>query len=496
VRNFFTELKRRRVYRTGLYYAAGSWLLVQIADIVLENFNLPERFMQLFIVCVVLGFPIVLVLAWIFDIGRGGIRRTSAAPTKKQVESADTEAKNVAAGGDDRPGIVVLPFDSFSDQPRDQIVSDCFTEDLTTLVARLPGFFVISRNTAYSYKGNMKDLREIGKELGVRYLLEGSIRKKGDQLRITAQLIEASTGSHLWADNFDSSIADLGEIQDALVRGIAVQLDVELARAEFRLARRRQPKDMDAWSLYQDAKGTLMFMGWSEKSVRQAAQQLRRAIEIDPEYASPRAYLSLLLALAHWIKLVDDPDAAHDESVEAADVALELEPNSSEVLGFVGCAFSDLGYKHRGIPLLQKAMELDPSNAQARAALGAAQIATGNLDAGVVTLTNAIQLSPKDPGLAPWSAILALGEGYRGDLDSAAQWIEMSYRSDPRFVPGLVVRAWVLCRQGKTTASQASFNEAVRLNPKVDEEYIRGFLGATVLEQMQNAGVEVPAVVT
>ncbi len=170
MRRFFSELKRRRVYRAGLYYAAAAWLLVQIADIILENFNLPERVMQLLILCVGIGFPGVLVLAWIFDIGPGGIKRTDAGDEVGVEDSA--QAVDAAVEVDERPGIVVLPFDSFSDQPSDQIISDGFTEDLTTLLARLPGFFVISRNTAYSYRGLNKDLREIGRELGVRYLVD------------------------------------------------------------------------------------------------------------------------------------------------------------------------------------------------------------------------------------------------------------------------------------------------------------------------------------
>ena len=492
MRKFFSELKRRRVYRAGLYYAAAAWLLVQIADIILENFNLPERIMQLVILCAALGFPVILILAWIFYIGPDGVKRTPD-DDDLDVDVAGNGEADSDHSTDERPGIVVLPFDSFSDQPADQIMSEGFTEDLTTLVARLPGFFVISRNTAYSFKGQGLDLREIGRELGVRYLLEGSMRRKGDQVRITAQLIEASSGSHLWANKYDCPIEEVGEIQDAVVEAIALQLDVELARAEFKLASRRQPSDMDAWSLYQSAKGTLLFMGWSEQSVKKAVDQLHQAIALDPEYAPPQAYLSLLLALAHWIRLVEDLPAAHDESVAAANRALELEPNSPEVLGFVGCAFSDLGYKQRGIPLLEKAIELDPSNAQARAALGAAQIVSGELEVGVATLGAAVKLSPRDPGLAPWMSILALGEGYQGNLDKAEEWAELAYKADPRFMPGLVIRSWVKGRRGQLEASQASLDEALRLHPKVDADYVSGFLGKAVLQQMLEIGLEFTA---
>jgi adenylate cyclase len=490
MRDFFAQLKRRHVYRVAIYYAAAAWLLVQIADLVLENFNLPDRVMQLLIVGAAMGFPLALVLAWFFDISSSGIRRT--APVSDLAAGDDSPVPDpaiVATKAEERPGIVVLPFDSFSEQPRDEIVSNGFTEDLTTLLARMPGFFVISRNTAYMYKGQRRDLREICSELGVRYLLEGSLRRVGDQVRVTAQLIEAETGSHLWADNYDAPLDDMERVQDELINGIATTLGVELARAEFKLARRQRPGDMNAWSLYQSAKGTLMFMGWSHASIKQAVSQLHEAIALDPEYAAPQAYLSLLLALAHWIKLVDDLPAAHDESVSSANRALELDPNSSEVLGFVGCAFSDLGYKARGIPILEKAMELDRSNAQARAAFGAALMVSGELEPGIAALSDAIKISPRDPGIAVWATILALGVGYTGDLAKAEEWTELAYKSDPRFFPCLVLRAWLQGKKGQKDVAQASLDEARRLYPDLDADYVSGFMGQGVAAQMREAGL-------
>ena len=490
MRGFFAELKRRHVYRAAVFYTAFAWVLVQVADIVLENFNLPERVMQLLILGAALGFPVVLVLAWLYDLSLSGIRRTPPLePTVEGDSPPRTESNAASTARDQRPGLVVLPFQTFSGQPVDEFVADGFTEDLTTLLAHAPEFFVISRNTAYMYKGQMKDLREIGAELGVRYLLEGSLRRKEDSLRITAQLIEAETGSHLWAENYDTPVADLEQVQDTLTQSIALQLGSELARAEFKLTRRQQPSDMDAWSLYQNAKRSLLFQGWSKDSIRDATDQLHKAIALDPNYAAPQAYLSLLLALAHWIKLVDDLPSAHDESVAAADRALELEPNSPEVLGYAGCAFSDLGYRQRGIPLLEKAIELDASNAQARAALGAALIVSGDLKAGIAALAEAVKISPKDPGLAMWSTILALGTGYTGDIEHAEEWAKLAYKTDSRFFPGLVVLAWVQAARGQREDAQTSLNEAARLYPELSADYVSGFLGGDLVRKMQQAGL-------
>jgi adenylate cyclase len=492
MRDFLAELRRRHVYRVAVYYAASAWLLVQIADVILENFNQPEHLMQLLIFCAALGFPLALILAWIFDITADGVKRTKVFERADDDEiSISSDVITVTRSADERPGIVVLPFQYYSDQPLDEIVSNGFTEDLTTLLARVPGFFVISRNTAFTYKNQMKDLREIGSELGVRYLLEGSMRRIGEQVRVTAQLIDAESGSHLWAEHYDTPGDRLDQVQDALIGGIAIRLGVELARAEFKLASRKPPRDRDAWSLYQSAKGTLMFNGWSEDSIKQARAQLRQAIELDPLYAAPQAYLSLLLALAHWIKLVDDLPAAHEESIAAANRALELDPGSSEVLGYAGCAFSDLGYKSRGIPLLEKAIELDASNAQARAAIGAAQIVSGDLENGIATLSEAVKISPKDPGLAMWATILSLGTGYSGQMEKAEEWADVAYTSDPHFFPPLILRAWIQGLRGEREAAQASLNEAVRLYPKLNAAYIAGFLGVDIAHQLQESGLTI-----
>ena len=208
--------------------------------------------------------------------------------------------------------MVVLPFDDLSDQGDLGPMVDGFTEDLTTLLARMPGYFVIARNTAFTYRGSGagRDVRAIGQELQVRYALEGSVRPMGDQTRVTAQLIDATTGTHLWADKFDRPSTDLHKTLDQLTAEICLQLGGELTRAEANLAEQRSPGDQNAWDLYQRAKSIPMTQGWSTESFAKISDLLRQSINLEPDYAPSHAYLSLMLAIGHWVKLVERPQEA------------------------------------------------------------------------------------------------------------------------------------------------------------------------------------------
>jgi adenylate cyclase len=249
----------------------------------------------------------------------------------------------------DKASIAVLPLDNMSDNRDYEYLADGMTEDIITLLARIPSFFVIARNSSFSYKGQRHDIRQVGRELGVRYVVEGSLRPIGNRLRVTIQLIEAETGNHIWAERFDRAAADLFDVQDEITNAIVARLEPELTRAEFELIRRRPPADMDAWDYYRQASGILSLKGWHERTFSEGAELYRKAIALDPEFAPARAALSLLLSLGHMIGHVTEPD----EALAEADRALALDSGSSEVLGFAGCALSDIGHTTRGIELLE-----------------------------------------------------------------------------------------------------------------------------------------------
>ena len=269
----------------------------------------------------------VRVWQWVAD-GAAGAAVTANAIT------ADATKAGEAIPLPDKASIAVLPLDSLSDSRDYEYLADGMTEDIITLLARIPSFFVIARNSSFSYKGKQRDIRQVGRELGVRYVVEGSLRPVGDRLRVTIQLIETATGNHIWAERFDRTAADLFEVQDEITNAIVARLEPELTRAEFELIRRRPPADMDAWDYYRQARGILSMKGWHESTFSEGAELYRKAIALDPEFAPARAGLALLLAIGHLIGYVAEPD----EALTEADQALALDSDSSEVLGFAGCA--------------------------------------------------------------------------------------------------------------------------------------------------------------
>ena len=381
----------------------------------------------------------------------------------------------------DKPSIAVLPLDNMSDSRDYEFLADGITEDIITLLARIPSFLVIARNSTFSYKGRKPDIRQVGRELGVRYVVEGSLRPVGDRLRITIQLIEAESGNHLWAERFDRAASDIFDVQDEITSAIVVQLGPELTRAEFEVVRRRRPADMDAWDYYQQASGVLALKGWHEQTFTEGAELYRKSLALDPDFAPARAALSLLLAIGHMIGYVADPE----EALIEADRALALDSDDSEVLGFAGCALSDLGHKSRGIEILERAIERNPSNAQAWVALGATFLSNRQPDLAIEKLEHGLRISPRDNRLAVWMGIHALALGFTGRLDEAVAQARAACRRDGKLHNPRVVLAALLASQNSPEEATSALAEARRIRPQLSLREARGIVGGRYAEALR-----------
>ncbi len=349
----------------------------------------------------------------------------------------------------------------------------------------MPGFFVIARASSFAYTQQRADSRQIGVELGIRYVVTGSARSSGDRVRINIQLVEAESGNQLWAGRYDVSRGDTLDLQDEIARRIIVELEPALTKADLSGVKRRRIENVDAWSHFRQAAGAIAVQGWNEDSVAEALQRVNQALFIDPDFALARAFLALVNAFGANLSLVPDIEAAKKGAREEAEHAITLDPNASDVLGFAGCAFADIGEHERGVELLRRALILDPSNAQAHVALGASLVLFGRFDEGIQSMKFGMRSSPKDFRLTFWSMILAYALGRAGRFEEALAEASAAARRDGRLYTARVVVAWVLLKLDRDEEARTALGEARRIRPALSLVEIRRFFGQHTAEDLR-----------
>lgn len=383
-----------------------------------------------------------------------------------------------------KPAVAVVPVENLSTDRELDFLADVITDDIITLLAKTPGFVVISKYSTLAYRGAPNlDLSKIANDLDVRYVVQGSLRPFGDQIRVAVQLADAESGVHLWSQRFERPLEMIGEVEDEVVASIVANLGPELSRAEVEQVQRYKPSDMDAWSIYRRAGTELFRRGWNEESFRRAADLYRDAVAKDPEFALARGALALTLAIGHILGYLSDAEAV--EAAEEAEHALALSGDDSEILGFAGCALSDLGEHDRGIDVLERAVELNPSNSQAWTGLGGAYLAKGDIDQAVEKLSLGIRISPQDPRLAMWGCMLAMALGRQGQLEEAIAEAQAAKRRDRNLYNSRLVLAVLLAHAGRIEEASASLAEARRLRPELslqDVQSLTGELGMSALK--------------
>lgn len=306
----------------------------------------------------------------------------------------------------DKPSIAVLPFKVLSRNDPIELLADGLAEDVTALLARVPGFMLISRASTLGLNLATEGVSEIAKKLGVRYLVEGSVRPFSESVRVSTQLVDAASGEVLWSGRFDSQQSKVEDLQDAIARGIMSQLEPELTRAEIALIKRQRPENVDAWGCYRQAIGAVAGRGWTESTIQEARQYFQRALDIDPDFHLARANLSLMTAAGMQVGLLAHSKALVEQARMHAETAISSDFGSAEVLGYAGCALSDLGDHRRGLEVLTRALEIDPSNAQAHVAYGASCVLSGQTEKGIESMRYGIRISPRDRRLGFWVWVL------------------------------------------------------------------------------------------
>ena len=441
MRTFVSELRRRNVIRAAAFYAASAWLVVQIATQVFPFFEVPTWTVRWIVVAAAIGFPFVIAFAWLYELTPQGLKRESevgrddsiAHMTGRKLDrwiiavmgvaivlllanqfvvrrseqpaaSATAPASAAPASAAPEKSIAVLPFTDLSPAHDQEYLSDGMAEELLKALAKLKDLKVAGRTSSFSFKGRNDDLRTIGKALGVAHILEGSLRKQGDKVRITAQLIQVSDGFHLWSDTYDGDLVDVFALQERIAHAIADKLEIVLTGDAAQRIVPVTTSNPDAYALYFKATGT--FNRRDGPHFVEAIDELERAIALDPKFARAHARLAALMAIAPTYTVLD-PVAA-TASVEAhARAASELDPKLAEPYGALGQSLSIRRRYTEARAAFEHARELDPTDTTSTLWYATELIMTGYRERGNAVLDNLLAIDPMLP-----TALLWRGAGY------------------------------------------------------------------------------------
>ncbi len=325
----------------------------------------------------------------------------------------------------DKPSIAVLAFDNMSGDPDQEYFSDGITEDIITALSRVHSFFVVARNSSFAYKGRTVDVKTIGRELGVRYVLEGSVRKGGNRIRVTAQLIEAATGGHVWANRFDGTPDDIFDLQDEVTASVVGAIQPELLRAEAKRIKRKRPENLDAYDYTLRGLSHMNLLN-PEDSLK-AFQMFQKAIEIDPGYA--RAYASASWYYRRQVQLrgmvLTEEDRA--EGLRLAEFALKLDPADPYVIYQVGCTVGMIGgHLERGLELAEQALAINSNSNRIWLTRASFQNCLGDPEAAIESAERAIRLSPHEVAMWVAHGELAKAHFQLTDYEAARGWARRS----------------------------------------------------------------------
>jgi adenylate cyclase len=368
----------------------------------------------------------------------------------------DAVVASTPSGFDNRRAVAVLPFANFSGDAEQEFFADGITEDIISMLAGWRAFPVISRASTFIYKGKTLDIKKVGEELGVRYVLEGSVRKSGRRVRVTAQLIRADTGHHIMAERYDRDLTDLFELQDEITHAIAGAIEPELLKFERERIAERPQHSEDAYELYQ--RGVWHHYRHTKEDNIEAQSYFRRALAIDPQYAQATAALALALCNAAYLAWAQDAESSYAESYELAQHAVSLDaryPAAHFVLALV-CAWT--GRSDRAVAELQEAINLNPSYAPAHCILGGLLTFRGQAEEAVGFVEKGIRLSPTDPRLFMWLPSLAAAHYQLRHYLQAVEVGRRSWTLNRNWPLGLTYVVAGLAQLGQLDQAQAALS--------------------------------------
>ncbi len=367
--------------------------------------------------------------------------------------------------------IAVLPFANMSGDPEQEYFADGISEDIITALSKLSQLLVIARNSSFTFKGKNVDLREVGKTLGVRHVLEGSVRKSGSRIRITAQLIDATTGGHVWAERFDRNLTDIFDVQDDVTAHIVSALSVNLTSGEIRRMATARTDNQEAYDCY--LKGRELWRKGDRQANAEALKVLERAVRLDPGFVPAHA----VLAIVHLNEVINDwspsPEASRQSSFACATRAVALDDTNADAHFAMAVVTLWLRRHEEALRHVERAIALDPSHSDARLALGVILDYAGRSEEALPVFVRALEVDPLFDQILQFQAQAhyALGR-----YDEAAEWAKRRIAANPRTDTSRVFLAASCAQMGRFDEARAAWDEALRVNPSYSLEQRRKVL--------------------
>ena len=509
--NLIGELKRRNVFRVGAAYLVVGWVALQAVDVVAPILELPDWFAKGILVLLAVGFPVAILLAWAYEVTPDGVRTTDEVdrdPTLSRSASRRLErviavavilglvffiwdrqkpetagalaAVDVSApvpGFSGRAAIAVLPFVNMSDDPEQQYFADGMTEDIITGLQAFRSFPVIARTSTFVYKDVARDMRQIAQELGVGYIIEGSVRKGGDRVRITAQLITAD-GRHLWADNYDAPLDNLLTVEDEITRKIVNTIEPELLIAEATRVKYVRTEDLEAWDYYLRALAeTTLLFGYTDlhgqpvtaERNNKARELALKAVELDPKFAKAYTLLTHIEAnLGHIFRGAvsqEEARAAIERSIKYGMLARSISPFDATACSCLSWILVEEGEVETALEIQRAALEVNPSNSNLHAVYAWALLFDGQAERALEEIILAERLSPLDMGMTTYLGIEAIIHLELRDMETAARRALQATVLSPSNIDAQILRILALDQMGRGEEARGVFADLLAATP-------------------------------
>jgi TolB-like protein/Tfp pilus assembly protein PilF len=439
MKKLLAELRRRKIFTVAVAYVVIGWLLIQVADTLFPIFNAPDWVIKVFTTLIFLGFPIAMILTWAYDITPSGVVRTEPDSGPGTKESASSEVTSAPP-----EGIAVMPFVSMSQDVDDEHLADGIAEEIINALAQMPGLKVAARTSAFSFKGRNVDLKEVAVRLGVRRVLEGSLRRSGKQLRVTAQLINAADGYHLWSEKYDREMTDIFAIQDDIAQAIAARISTSTGDHSVNIREEHFTDNINAYQLYLKGKWCWARAG---EHFEEGTRLVDEARKLDSQFAQAHAWFAIMQTYVAFFGYGKGSEV-RDSAFEAAETALSCNDQLAICHEAMAIVRQYLFYDWEGTEKhYRRALEIAPGDAVAASWAGVfLHRFPEHADEALVLCRRSVTL---DPLSGDHNSILAWVLWAYGEFDEALEYTRNARQLDPFFPGAYAGEAGILTSQGK-----------------------------------------------